>query len=597
MFTGSRVSEQFCLNCSNALATIIQTSYVMHAENELLLGRCQSRCVPLHPLLRHKMHTCEFPFVLYMPTSLRMCPTHSIDMHIAQAVRKGWAAYHAWAPVLASTRIHVATKKRLIDTHVRPSMEYALEIWSTPLVSSDAASLQPLDVVLTAACRLACGVRASPAMHAWERRAGVKPDVLLADMGELPMQDVALIATLRYAERVRVADTGAAALTQHDDGSPAFETALPAHKSPDFMHAALRRALPPDDAWVCRVAAARAAVRAELGTTAPAPGRRLNNDAIRGAIAARRRAQWVRSAPAATAAVVTARGRASRPVHAAPPLLCPLRSVLASAAVRPRYLHAPESAVLCILMLRSAHLPGDFCPEARALYNSDMCMQCGGEVLTVRDSSNMDERRWRHVQHVLLECEDCFACRPRPSQLRADLLRSCRGHAASVCAVEAAFPPGEASPSCLRSTAVPYMLDPAAACPGPRAVRLAHVALVAAYIELVGAVLCARPADTHRLSSMHVPAGSAVRSFWFQRDSVPPAAPARPSPPSASRAGTAELCPVRPALQVRSPLRSGAPAQESDDEVWFYDDPCPPSPPVFAPVLSHPRCVANGTSS
>ena len=195
------------------------------------------------------------------------------DLRIAQAVRKGWAAYHAWAPVLASTRIHVATKKRLIDTHVRPSMKYALEIWGSPLIPSDAASLQPLDVVLTAACRLACGVRASPAMHAWERRAGVKPDVLLADMGELPMQDVALIATLSYAERVRMADTGAAALTQHDDGSPAFETALPAHKSPDFMHAALRRALPPDDAWVCRVAAARAAVRTELGTIAPAPGR------------------------------------------------------------------------------------------------------------------------------------------------------------------------------------------------------------------------------------------------------------------------------------------------------------------------------------
>ena len=198
----------------------------------------------------------------------------------------------------------------------------------------------------------------------------------------------------------------------------------------------------------CRVAAARAAVRTELGATAPAPGRRISNDAIRGAIEARRRDLWVRSAPATAAEVITAHGRASRPVHAAPPLLCLLRSVLAGAAVRPRYLHAPESAALCILMLRSAHLPGDFCPEARALYDSDMCMQYGGEVLTVRDSANANERRWRHVQHVLLECEDCFACRPRPSHLRADLLRSCCGHAASVCAVEAAFPPG-GSVTCL----------------------------------------------------------------------------------------------------------------------------------------------------
>ena len=35
--------------------------------------------------------------------------------HIAEAARKGWSSYHAWAPVLASSRIHVATKKRLID--------------------------------------------------------------------------------------------------------------------------------------------------------------------------------------------------------------------------------------------------------------------------------------------------------------------------------------------------------------------------------------------------------------------------------------------------------------------------------------------------
>ena len=151
-------------------------------------------------------------------------------VHVAQAVRKGWATYYTWAPVLASTRIHVATKIRLLNTYLRPVMEYAAEIWGIPLHVDDNASLQELDTVLTAACRLACGIRATPTEVAWQRRAGVKPHVMMSEMGMLPATDMARMACLRYAERVRVADAHACTLAQHDAASPLFLAPLPANR-------------------------------------------------------------------------------------------------------------------------------------------------------------------------------------------------------------------------------------------------------------------------------------------------------------------------------------------------------------------------------
>ena len=76
----------------------------------------------------------------------------------------------------------------------------------------DNASLQEFDTVLTAACRLACGIRAMPTKLAWQHCAGVKPHVMLSDVGMLPTTDMACVACLRYAERMRVADAHACTL-------------------------------------------------------------------------------------------------------------------------------------------------------------------------------------------------------------------------------------------------------------------------------------------------------------------------------------------------------------------------------------------------
>ena len=227
------------------------------------------------------------------------------------------------------------------------------------------ASLQGIDLVLEAACRLACGIRATPTEHAWQRRACVKPHVLLSDMDVSPAIDVACIANLRFAERARVADVRAAGLLAHDAASPAFESHLPASRSPDFMNAAIRAAMPVNDAWMRQAAHTRALVRAHMGDRAPPLHVRLSNTAIRVAVAAVLRAAWRESCPSSPeSSAVSSRGRRLRVVQPRAPLLCPL-SLELSSAKHPSYLRAPDSAALCVLMLRSAHLPGDHCHEAR----------------------------------------------------------------------------------------------------------------------------------------------------------------------------------------------------------------------------------------
>ena len=130
-------------------------------------------------------------------------------------------------------------------------MEYPAEIWGILLRADDSTMLQEFDTVLTAACRLVCGIRATPTELTWQCRAGVKPHVMLSDMGMLPATDVARVACLRsagYAERVRVTDAHACTLAQHDAALPLFLAPLPAKRWPDFMIAMLRTSLPVNDA-------------------------------------------------------------------------------------------------------------------------------------------------------------------------------------------------------------------------------------------------------------------------------------------------------------------------------------------------------------
>ena len=87
------------------------------------------------------------------------------------------------------------------------------------------------------------------------------------------------------------------------------------------------------------------------------------------------------------------------------------------------------------------------------------------------DFANDDavEHRWRHVEHLVLECPRVLAAVENElgplciDVLRTDLLNAVRDNRAAILAVEAAFPVGghETPGACVYS--VPFLLDPAAA--------------------------------------------------------------------------------------------------------------------------------------
>ena len=252
-------------------------------------------------------------------------------------------------------------------------------------------------------------------------------------------------------------------------------------------------------------------------------------------------------------------------------------------------------------------------------YEGDICGDCGVEVLTVQDAVPPVKRRWLHIQHALLACHACSDRRPSPRQLCEALLSVAYEHAATLAAVADAFPLHEADPSVLRECGVPYILDPVHSCPGPRVVRLMHVALIAAYIELVAADFCSRAADPMRLASLRLPTNSCLRTFHPRPDPPPPPVLAELSPPalvflrmharvpmvsargvdSADNVCVGSIALVQPLLpaSVLAPVPSrcasasalrASSVLNSDDELWLCDDPRPSPPPVFTPVCSAP---------
>jgi hypothetical protein len=105
--------------------------------------------------------------------------------HIAEAKKKGLAAFHKWARVLASSRVKVDVKLRIIHGNIRPVMEYGMEVWAPPPGPDATAQLAPLDEVLQRACRVASGVRAYADERAWQRRQCLSSDVLMTALRAL----------------------------------------------------------------------------------------------------------------------------------------------------------------------------------------------------------------------------------------------------------------------------------------------------------------------------------------------------------------------------------------------------------------------------
>jgi Reverse transcriptase (RNA-dependent DNA polymerase) len=67
-----------------------------------------------------------------------------LQHHLAEKVKTGQAAFHQRAPVLASTRIHVNTKLVIINAHIRPVLEYGMEVWGLSTGAAEADLFTPL---------------------------------------------------------------------------------------------------------------------------------------------------------------------------------------------------------------------------------------------------------------------------------------------------------------------------------------------------------------------------------------------------------------------------------------------------------------------
>ena len=199
------------------------------------------------------------------------------------------------------------------------------------------------------------------------------------------------------------------------------------------------------------------------------------------------------------------RGRTQRLARRASTCRNPLvRGLLLDAAQQPRYTAASSSVAHVLMCVRSSHLPGD----CRYSYGSGVwpgvCDRCGCQVYDTHEDFGAHavvESRWRHVEHLLLECPAAVpACAPAlPIHLlRDDLLRAAGDSAAVRSAVLAAFPPGAVDVECAAAVSVPFLLDPVVALcgRGPLRGRVVHdcVRLVASFILGVACGVCGEPA-------------------------------------------------------------------------------------------------------
>jgi len=493
----------------------------------------------------------------------------SWDGHVQQAAHKGTQVLHKWARVLTSGRLPVRHKLRLINSHLRPVMEYGMEVWGPGDIRGPAATklLKPIDDVLLRATKMAAGVHATATEGAGLRQRGVTAHVLFADMHILQAVDACGVAHVRYNERTRAAAAQTATLAQ--------SVAPSAYQAPDLMGAAVRASLLPHNAWRSCVDALEPVLsesRAAL-SAAGAPPRLPNcaiGSAVRSARCAERAALGATEPPPPT---VSSRGRRVKRAHPGPDHLNPIRQLVleGAAAELPPYLRLPTPVTLPVLALRSCHLPGDHTAAAAKHYASDCCNLCGACVIEDVGSGEytVEERRWRHIQHLLCGCrvrhypdaDGWGAMRvPELSELRADLLDSlpvsCHSAVRDACACD------PTDVSAVRQTLMPLFLDPVLFLGdgAPAAAVALASRFVAAYLVQVGAKLARVVADRTRLTSLWLPPGSRVAQaspyravdwgsddeVWLREDSPgpPPDSPPPPAVPTRSAREGARPKPV-----------------------------------------------------
>ena len=418
--------------------------------------------------------------------------THHWDWarHIADAKKKGLAAFFKWASVLSSSRIKVDVKMRIIHGVIRPVMEYGMEVWGPPPGGS-ASQLAPLDEVLERACRVACGVRAYATEAAWTRRQCVSSPVMMTALRCVPMDAACDVARFRYAERLRAA----VAVVSRAPATMlrwAFPTRLlfrdHAYANMDVAHE-----------WWARASRRPVPNPAQLRRT---PNAQLAEHVLSNVAALRQ--DTVRAVPSAPS--TTAAGRALRRPRVEPHYN-PVQDALALPLASPRFLRAPDAVVYPILAVRSAHLPCSATVRWDRLFRDGVCpyASCAHDVDGSVGACTAIERRWRCVWHVLFECSDAPAACPRPADLWDDILGVLPACSPSRSLLRQALRCDVHDPEAVSRLCVPWVTDPAAMLVSDGArVRDCVCRLVAAYLLAVGAAVSGVPVPTAHFQALHL---------------------------------------------------------------------------------------------
>ena len=172
----------------------------------------------------------------------------------------------------------------------------------------------------------------------------------------------------------------------------------------------------------------------------------------------------------------------------------------------------PDPVGLPTLTERSAHLPCDYTPAAKEYYAGGWCKRCGTEVIpqaTVEELS-VEERRWRHIQHVLVSCErrrvvtsdQSFRC-PRLTHLRYDLIKLLP--VSHHTAVSRALPDDVRGPQHVRSRVMPLFLSPIETLGGDVRTAADAVRCIAAFITYSACLLTNELPDRTRLYDLQLP--------------------------------------------------------------------------------------------
>ena len=107
------------------------------------------------------------------------------------AVTKGWGAYHAWKHVLRRPYLDRALKFRIINTIIKPTITYGMEVWAPPTI----ANAKAVDLPLKKAIRTALSVP--------EHARALYPTVLLLhDSGIRATPSDNAAAHVRYTHKI-----------------------------------------------------------------------------------------------------------------------------------------------------------------------------------------------------------------------------------------------------------------------------------------------------------------------------------------------------------------------------------------------------------